>query len=112
MKRGLEPMNQEQETEVQEILKVSAQIEERLTKLGFANEDDAIGNIAHHLAEVVVMAKKLADQSLPTFLKLPSSEKETLAELIVDLQYELVEMKEAIEDMEPALIKLMNFLNR
>jgi hypothetical protein len=47
---------------------------------------------------------------VPAFLTLPLERKEELGELVVDINCELTEMKEAIEDMEPALTKLMNFL--
>lgn len=97
--------------EVEEISKLQNRIAERLDSLGYADDPDSMGNVIHHLAEVAVMGKKLAQQSLPAFLQLSPNEKEALAELIVDMQYELVEMKEAIEDMEPALVRLMNFLN-
>jgi hypothetical protein len=43
-------------------------------------------------------------------LTLPPQKKAELADLVVDMNYELTEMKEAIEDMEPDFIKLMNFL--
>jgi hypothetical protein len=73
-------------------------------------DDDAMGNIMHHLAEVSVWGKKLSQESLPSLLTLPIQEREKLADLIVDMNYELAEMKEAIEDMEPDFIQLMNML--
>jgi len=47
-------MNPEQEAEVRETMRLSKQIEERLVELGFVVEDDAIGNIGHHLAELAL----------------------------------------------------------
>jgi hypothetical protein len=98
------------EAEVQETLRLSRQIKERLIQLGFVGDDDAVGNITHHLAELSLWGKKLSQEALPAFLTLTQQKKEELAELIVDMNYELIEMKDAIEDMEPAFIKLMNFL--
>ena len=103
-------MNTEEESEVQDILRLSKQIEERLIQLGFVDDDDAMGNIIHHLAELSLWGKKLSQESLPSFLNLPLQRKEELGQLVVNMNYELTEMKEAIEDMEPALIELMNFL--
>jgi hypothetical protein len=98
------------EAEVQETLRLSRQIEERLIQLGFVGDDDAMGNIIHHLAELSLWGRNLSQEALPAFLTLSPQKKEELADLIVDMNYELIEMKEAIEDMEPAFIKLMNFL--
>jgi len=104
-------MNTEQDSEVRQVLKLSTQIKERLTELGFV-DDDAMGNIIHHLAELSVWGKKLSQEVLPAFLTLPLKRKQELGELVVDTNYELIEMKQAIEDMEPALIKLMNFMTQ
>jgi hypothetical protein len=103
-------VNKEDELEVQQILELQQQIEQRLIQLGFVGDDDAMGNIIHHLAELSVWGKKLSQEALPTFLNLPLSKKEELGELVVSMNYELTEMKEAIEDMEPTFIMLMNFL--
>jgi hypothetical protein len=73
-------------------------------------DDDAMGNITHHLAELSLWGKKLSQEALPAFLTLPPQNKTELADLIVDMNYELTEMREAIEDMEPDFIKLMNLL--
>jgi len=105
-------VNKEDEFEVQQILDLQEQIRQRLIQLGFAGDDDDMGNIKHHLAELSLWGEKLSKESLPTFLTLPLQKKEELGELVVDMNYELTEMKQAIEDMEPALIKLMNFLTR
>jgi len=75
-------------------------------------DDDVMGNIEHHLAELSFWGEKLSHESLPTFLTLPLQKKKELGELVVDMNYELNEMRGAIEDMEPALVRLMNFLTR
>jgi len=103
-------MNVEGESEVQQILELQKQIEQRLIQLGFVGDDDAMGNIIHHLAELSVWGKKLSQEALPAFLTLSLQKKAELADLIVDMNSELTEMKEAIEDMEPAFIELMNLL--
>jgi hypothetical protein len=103
-------VNKEDELEVQQILELQEQIKQRLIQIGFVGDDDAMGNIMHHLAELSVWGKKLSQEALPAFLTLPLQKKGELADLIVDMNYELTEMKEAIEDMEPAFIELMNLL--
>jgi|SRR5690348_8416841 len=100
-----------QDSKVDQVLEMQNRISARLDQLGYSGNAEAKGNIIHHLAEVAVMARTLAQESVPTFLELPLDERDALGELIVGIQYDLVEMKEAIEDMEPELIKLMNFLN-
>jgi hypothetical protein len=96
--------------EVQEIVELQNRIGQRLEELRY-KDDDSAGNIIHHLAEVAVMGKNLAQRSLPTFLALPMDEQEKLADLIVRLQYDLTEPNEAIADMESDLNRPVNFLN-
>ncbi|HJT69213.1 MAG TPA: hypothetical protein VJ731_03385 [Terriglobales bacterium] len=105
-------MSEARNAEVDAISNLQNRIEATLRKLNYGGDADSIGNIVHHLAEVAVMGQKLAEKSLPAFLELSATDREALADLIVDMRYELVEMKEAIEDMEPELLLLMNFLNK
>jgi hypothetical protein len=103
-------MTTDQQSEVEQILKLQSQIAERLTKLGFVQDSEASGNITHHLAEATVFGGRLAAEILPALLSLPLDKKKQIGELVVDLQYELSELRESLENMEPALVKLMNFL--
>jgi hypothetical protein len=96
-----------EDSEVQQILVLQQQIALRLHQVGFIGEHDEVGNLAHHLAELSVWGKNLSGEVLPSLL---TRDKRELGNLVVDLNYELIEMKQAIEDMEPALISLMNFL--
>ena len=105
-------MTGNQQSEVEQVLELQAQIAQRLSKLGFADESGASGNIVHHLAETAVFGRRLAAEILPAFLSLPLDKKQQMGELVVDLQYELSELRESLEDMEPALVKLMNFLTQ
>jgi hypothetical protein len=104
-------MNKEPNSEVQQILVLQEQIQRRLAELGFLEEDD-VGNIAHHLAELTIFGRKLNQDFLPKFLASSLQKNNELAELVVDTNYDLGEMKTAIEEMEPAFIRLMNFLTR
>jgi len=105
-------MDADTAAEAQQILYLSRAITARLDQLGFKPHADTRGNIIHHLAEAAVLGKKLAKEHLPRFLDLPLDRREELAQLLVDMNYELTELKEAIGDMEPALVELMNFVSR
>jgi hypothetical protein len=96
--------------EVEDIQKLQQHIGRRLTELQFLDQE-ARGEIVHHLAEVAVLGRKVAEISLKQFLSLPVREGEKLAELVVDIQTDLDEVREAISDMEASLLKLVNFLN-
>ena len=96
--------------EVRDILALQERIGRKLDELQFVDQE-AQGEIIHHLAEVAVLGRKLADNSLKQFLSLPPDQKEKLADLVVDIQTDLDEIKEAISDMEASLLKLVNFLN-
>jgi hypothetical protein len=93
-------------------LELQSQIEKRLQVLGFEGDADASGNIIHHLAEAAVFGRRLSSEIVPSLLSLPLDEKQQIGELVVDLNYELSELRESLEDMEPALVKLMNFLTQ
>ncbi len=103
-------MNDTTDREVKDILNLQERISRRLGELQFADEVSE-GAIVHHLAEVVVLGRKLGGSSLQEFLSLPTDQREKLADLAVDIQTDLNEIKEAILDMEPSLLKLVNFLN-
>ena len=105
-------MDTGEDAEAKQILRLQAQIAERLDRLGFVGDADTRGNIIHHLAESVVIGNKLVQTFLPTFLSLPLEQRKQLGEIVVDMQCELTELKEALSDMEPALLTLMNFLTR
>jgi len=96
--------------EVRDILALQERIGRKLDELQFVDQE-AQGEIIHHLAEVAVLGRKLADNSLKQFLSLPPDQKEKLADLVVDIQTDLDEIKEAISDLEASLLKLVNFLN-
>ena len=81
----------------------------RLSNVGFHDHD---GTIAHHLAEVVYLGGRLAENDLPAFLNLPVKEGDALGEIVVGLVNDLDEIKEAIIEMEKAMVQLMNHLTK
>jgi len=100
----------DQKTEVAQILELQSKLKMRLDELGFVDDADSIGNIIHNLAETAVFGNKLSAEILPAFLNLSTAKRQELGELVVDLQNDLCEIRDSLEQMEPALIKLMNFL--
>ena len=99
-------MTTNRQTDIAQILELQSQIEKRLQVLGFEGDADASGNIIHHLAEAAVFGRRLSSEILPSLLNLPLDEKQQIEELVVDLNYELSELRESLEDMEPALVKV------
>ena len=103
-------MNPKDQIEVQQIQQLQTRIEEKLQGIGFKEDPDTEGNLIHHLAELAVVCKKLEHDLLPGFLDLPTTEKEELGELVIEMNYEILDLKDSLTDLEPALLKLMNFL--
>ena len=92
------------------LLDLQERLADKIRNLNFS-DDDAAGDIIHHLAEVAVLGNKIFASTVPRFLSLPADHALDLADVAVDLQHDLWEIKEAIADMEPHLLKLVNFLN-
>jgi len=92
------------------ILDLQDRIASKLNDLGYANDESA-GDIIHHLAEVAVLGNKLFRISVPRFLALTKDRTAELADVAAELQHDLWEMREAIAEMEPQLVNLVNFLN-
>ena len=57
--------------EVEVIHALHLRILNRLDELGFDGDPDASGNIAHHLAELVVWANRFTSETFPKFSKAP-----------------------------------------
>jgi hypothetical protein len=92
------------------LLDFQERIDRKLKDLSFT-DGEAAGDIIHHLAEVAVIGNKIFASTVPGFLALPADRASDLADVVVDLQHDLWEIKEAILEMDPHLLKLVNFLN-
>jgi hypothetical protein len=103
-------MNDVKLSDTNEIVILQQRIKNRLDELHFSDPESG-GEIIHHLAEVTCIGRKLAQQTIPEFLAISPSDVGKLADLTVDIKTDLEEMKEAILDMDAALLKLVNFLN-
>lgn len=94
----------------QRIMELQSRLRIRLAELGFGGV--AASNLVHHLAEVAALAENLAGESLPLFLELSPAHQEALAGVIAHLKYDLDEIKDGIQDMEPDLTELLKFLQQ
>ena len=94
----------------QRIMELQSRLRIRLAELGFGGV--ASKNLVHHLAEVAALAHDLAGESLPLFLELSTAHKDALANVVAHLKYDLDEIKDGIQDMEPDLTELLKFLQQ
>ena len=97
--------------ETQEIVRLQQQLQARLRELQF--QDGTVAqNVAHHLAEIAVLGRNFADQTLPLFLTMSAEHKEAVGALAVSLKCDLDEIRDAISDVLNDMVELMQFLNR
>ena len=94
----------------QRIMDLQSRLRIRLAELGFGGVHSS--NVMHHLAEVAALAHDLANDSVPLFLELSPAHKESLANVVAHLKWDLDEIKDAIQDMEPDLTELLKFLQQ
>ena len=94
----------------QRIMELQSRLRIRLAELGFGGV--AASNVVHHLAEIAALAQDLASESVPLFLDLSPTHKEALANVIAHLKWDLDEIKDGIQDMEPDLTELLKFLQQ
>jgi len=92
------------------IMDLQSRLRIRLAELGFGGVQSS--NVMHRLAEVAALAHDLANDSVPLFLELSPAHKESLANVVAHLKWDLDEIKDAIQDMEPDLTELLKFLQQ
>jgi hypothetical protein len=92
------------------IMELQSRLRIRLAELGF--EGVAASNLVHRLAEITALARDLADDSVPLFLELSPAHREALARVVAHLKWDLDELKDAIQDMEPDFTELLKFLEQ
>ena len=97
--------------ETQEIVRLQQRLQTRLRELNFQNETVA-ANVSHHLAEIAVLGRNFADQTLPLFLTMSTEHSDAIGQLAVSLKCDLDEIRDAISDVLNDLVELMQFLNR
>ncbi len=92
------------------IVDLQQRLRERLAQLGFPAGATS-SNVEHHLAEIAVLGRNFAEQTLPLFLSLSLEHRESLARLIVSIKCDLEQLRDTLTDIEPDLMELMQHLN-
>src|ERR1043166_8486111 len=97
--------------ETQEIVRLQQRLQTRLRELNF-QDGTVSANVAHHLAEIAVLGRNFADQTLPLFLSMSPEHTEAIGALAVSLKCDLDEIRDAISDVLNDVVELMQFLNK
>jgi hypothetical protein len=93
-----------------EMIHLQQKIAIRLAELGYADSHSS-ENIARHLAEIAVLGRSFAQDTLPLFLSLDANHAEPLAQLIVSIKCDLEELSDSINDSDSEVRSLMQYLN-
>jgi Mg2+ and Co2+ transporter CorA len=93
------------------ILELQQRISERLAELGYADAQ-ASQALSRHLAEIAVLGREFAENTLPLFLAVNRDNIDALARLIVSIKCDLEEISDALLDANREVGSLMEFLNR
>jgi hypothetical protein len=92
------------------IMALQNQLRVRMAELGF--QGVAASSVVHHLAEVTVLARDLADESVPLLVELSHDHREALARVVAQIKLDLDEIRDGIQDMEPDITELLKFLQQ
>ncbi len=96
---------------VSEIITLQERISIRLAELGYADRQSA-SKISRHLAEIAVLGRAFADNTLPLFLTLGDSHEHALSQLSISMKCDLEELQDALTDVDRDMHELMHFLQR
>lgn len=94
----------------QRIMELQTRLRIRMAELGFTGA--AGSNVVHYLAEIGALSRDLADQALPLFLELSPAHTQALASVVAHIKWDLEEIRDAIQDMEPDLTELLKLLRQ
>ncbi len=95
----------------EKILELEKRLDSRLGELGFASHHQ-VANVVHRLAEVAVLGQTVASESVPLLVDLSAEHKEAMARVLLSIQLDVQEMRDAINDMEHDLAEIVQFLRR
>lgn len=98
------------DSETAAIISLQSSLRQRLLELGMA-DGLPLENLSRHLAHVSVLGRNFAEHTLPLFLSISPEHHESLASLSVSLKCDLDELRDALTDVEPDLLTLMQLLN-
>lgn len=90
------------------IMHLQSRLRIRLAELGFTGLPAS--NVVHHLAEAAALAGDLSQSAVPLFLELSPTHRDALLGVVVQLKLDLEELKDAIQDLEPGILELLEFL--
>ncbi len=99
------------DSETSSIIDLQSRLRQRLLDLGM-HEGLPLENLSRHLAHISVLGRNFAEHTLPLFLSLAPEHNESLASLSVSLKCDLDEIRDALTDVEPDLLALMQLLNQ
>jgi hypothetical protein len=103
-------VNAMSDSETASIVDLQTRLRARLEELHYNGKSS--DNVAHHLAEISVLSRNFFDHTLPLFLSMSIDHRQSLAQLIVSIKCDLEELRDAMNDVEPDLLELMQYLNR
>lgn len=98
------------DTETAAIVALQSRLRQRLLELGMV-DGSPLENLSRHLAHVSVLGRNFAEHTLPLFLSISPEHHDSLASLSVSLKCDLDELRDALTDVEPDLLTLMQLLN-
>lgn len=90
------------------IIELQKNLTIRLAELGFNGTRAA--NVVHRLAEITVLAKDLADESVPLFLEMSPEHRDAMGALVSHIKWDMDEIRDAISDLEADFIELMSYM--
>lgn len=90
------------------IMHLQSRLRIRLAELGFAGHPAV--TVTHHLAEVAALSGDISERTVPLFLDLSPAHRQALLGVVTQLKCELDELKDAIQDLEPGLLELIDML--
>ena len=98
------------DSETAAIVSLQCRLRQRLIDLGMS-EGLPLENLSRHLAHISVLGRNFAEHTLPLFLSIDPAHNDSLASLSVSLKCDLDEIRDALTDVEPDLLALMQLLN-
>jgi hypothetical protein len=99
------------DAETAAIISLQCRLRQRLIDLGMA-AGLPLENLSRHLAHISVLGRNFAEHTLPLFLTIAPDHNDSLASLSVSLKCDLDEIRDALTDVEPDLLALMQLLNK
>ena len=98
------------DAETAAIVSLQSHLRQRLIDLGLP-PGLPLESLSRQLAHISVLGRNFAEHTLPLFLTIAPEHDDSLARLSVSLKCDLDELRDALTDVEPDLVALMQLLN-